>query len=438
MTRLALTDELIRRSLTPPEDGASAGLGALIRDAIEEVPQRRPWWTWLRPIMGPFGPSPALRAIAIIALLALLALAMFIVGSRQPVPTLGDGSMFHGGAARTGEMLGPGPAEPPAVLWEITLDGPLANTMPALAQGNLFVGDGRGHVTIVDTATGSRGWTRELPRPVTSPAIGGDIVVVSAGDGVYGLDPSSGMILWRLATDAAVESSAAIVGSTGYVGLPSGDLVAIDLRTGTVTWRASIGGRVTRAPGVADGLAFVGGEGGRVATVDVETGTVRWRGALGEGQVSTPGIRDGVVYVASGLDRTDVPHAFHALAAADGHELWRFTPPSGKALSVGAVGPGHVYAVSLDGSVYALRTDGTVAWAQDIGSPIGSVATLSHGILYVSASDGTIAALDEATGDVIWTTSVRGDPGPALVSDGELYVGTALGRLLALGLGTPR
>jgi outer membrane protein assembly factor BamB len=111
---------------------------------------------------------------------------------------------------------------------------------------------------------------------------------------------------------------------------------------------------------------------------------------------------------------------------------WQYEAPTGAAVYVGAVDRDHVYAVSLDGGVYAIR-QGQATWRVEAGAPIGSVATLSQGTLYVSASGGTVLGIDVASGATRWAVRVEGDPGPAIVDGGRLWVGTDVGVLVELG-----
>ncbi len=426
-----LTDDLIRAALTAPDDDAMVGLGQQIRQLVRETPPRRYWWTPLRPVLGPFGPPPALRVAALlVTLAALIALIAFAIGSSRRTSVLGDGTMFHGGPARTGEMAGPGPAHGPAVAWIAALGGPLSNAMPALADGRLYIADGQGNVAVFDAASGAPGWTRRLPKPASSPAFAGGTLVVGAGDGLYALDALSGAIRWHLPTTQPVASSPAVEQGIVYIGLPDGTLAAIDLDTGSVRWRTPIGGTIIRAPAVGDGLVFVGGAGGSFAAVREGDGAVAWRQPLGAGQVSTPAVRDGIVYVASGLDDTTARHTLSAFRASDGLPQWSFPAPSDAVLYVAAIGPDLVYAVGSDGRVSAL-SHGDVRWSVRTSAAIGSVATLSHGVLYVSVSDGTIDALDAGTGQQRWSVRAKGGPGPVIVDAGRLYVGTELGQLVA-------
>jgi len=432
---IRITDELLRLALTPPDDGADFGLDVSIREALDRTEQRRYWWTPLVRWFGPLGPSRQVRVVGVlVALLGLLLAIAATVGTRPP-PLLADGSMFHGGPARTGEMAGPGPVAGAEIVWSVSLAGPLRNSMPALVGGRLYVADGRGNVAVFDAATGAAGWTRSLPKPATSPAIAAGVLVVSAGDGVYGLDAATGTVRWHLPAAAPVESAPAIDHATVYVGLPDGSLTAVDLQTGTVRWRTSIGGAITRAPSVADGLVFAGGEGGHVAAIRAVDGTFAWRAEIGPGNVGTTAVRDGVVYATSGLD-AEAPHVLFAISESSGAELWRFSAPGDRELYVGAIAERLVYAVGLDGHVYALR-DGTVVWAFDARAPIGSVASLTGGLLYISASSGQVFALDALSGAKRWTVQLEGDAGPGIPADGRLYLGTDVGVLVALAEPAP-
>ena len=217
--------------------------------------------------------------------------------------------------------------------------------------------------------------------------------------------------------------------------MPDGSLAAVDLQTGAVRWRTVLGGAISRAPAVADGLVFAGGEGGHFAAVRAADGAVAWRAELGAGDVGSPAVRDGVVYASSGLG-ADAAHVLFALSESNGAELWRFSTTVGDEVYVGAVGPELAYVVSLDGDVYALR-QGSPAWFYDTGAPIGSVASLTGDLLYVSASDGQMIALDAMSGANRWAVRLEGDPGPAIVADGRLYVGTDIGILVAIGEPSP-
>lgn len=425
-----LTDALLRAALTPADDDVT-GLASGIRSAIADTPQRRPWWTPFRPLIGPVAPRWVRFAVTMLVVGALLAgLLLVVVGSRRPSVLPGDGSMFHGSPARTGVVAGAGPIAPPELLWNAPLPGPLANESPALQGGRLFVADGQGHVGEYDTGTGANEWSLPLARPATSPASADGVLVVAAGDGVHGIDEQTHDARWEIPSTEAVRSPVAVVSGVAIVGLPDGSVVAADVQSGATRWRTAIGGHFTRALAVADGVVFAGDDEGTLTALDGADGHVIWSRQLGDGALSSTAVSGGVVFAATGLDHGGADHVLHAVDRETGTDVWTFEAPTGATLYVGGVHAGVVYAVSLDGFVYAIA-DGEERWRFDTGAAIGSVATISGDLIYVSSSQGRIYALDLASGASRWDVPVDGDPGPVVVSDGRLYVGTTLGRLYA-------
>lgn len=437
--RFDLNDALIRVALSPAtltvaEDLAVEALADAIRGRIDDRPSRRSWWSSLELIGAP-GLRPGLGRQALFVLLVLaitVALLVAVVGTRRPPIELGDGSQFHGGATRTGQMIGPGPVAPPTQLWTLQLDGGLQNTMPALGEGRLFVADGRGNIGVHDLTTGAAGWGRSLALPATSPAVADGILVIGAGDGLYGIDETSGAIRWSIASEREVSSAPAVVAGVAYAGFPEGTVVAVDVRTGAVLWRAPVGGSISRAVAVATGIVYAGDDTGQLHALDAADGRVMWSKDIGAGALSTPAVSDGMVVAGTGLGDGQAKHQVVALDAQTGDPRWTFPAPQGGELVIGGARGDVVYAVGLDGWVYAVR-DGVSFWQFDTGGPIGSVGTIYGGLLYISSSIGHIVALDIEGGTRVWSVSVDGDPGPVVVADGRMYLGTALGQLVAFG-----
>ena len=69
---------------------------------------------------------------------------------------------------------------------------------------------------------------------------------------------------------------------------------------------------------------------------------------------------------------------------------------------------GTVYAGSDDGTVYALdAATGGLRWAYTAGDSVSDPA-VAGGTVYVGGHDGTVYALDAATGRLRWTYSTAG------------------------------
>jgi outer membrane protein assembly factor BamB len=436
--QFTLTDEAIRAALTPePQVQAPFDLASSIHATVDVTPQRRRPWTF-----GAFSPQsgPSLRVLGLVALLGLLLLIglLLVVGSRRPiVPALvSDVAMFHGGPGRTGVVAGPGPVAQPTVAWEKSAGGPITGNMPAVVAGVVYIADAGGGVQAYGAATGDFRWGVPLRSAVnTSPAVGGGLAVVgdAAGD-VVALNIRDGSTVWKFHTNGEVRSSAAIVDGIVYVGSADGNLYALDLATGIKRWAFDAGGAVTRSPAVEGGVVYVGAAGGTFSAVDAATGTRRWRRALGPGQIASPAVADGLVVATSGLDDTTAPHILFALDAATGDERWRFQAPSGELLVIGALGSGSVFAPSSDGNVYAVdAASGELRWAFDGHGVLGSVDALAAGVLYVSGGDRAVYAVEARDRAQLWRQVVTGQPGAIAVVGDRVYIGTDLGKVVAIG-----
>lgn len=440
--RRTFTDPEIRALLegavsAADDDFVIGGLADTILDLAAGTRQSPVTTSWLPShVATVLGPG-RLRAVIALAIVALLvgALAFALAPGRRSQRPLGDGSTFHGSAMRTGLVAGPGPATRPERLWTVQLDGPLQNEMPALDGTRLDVADGEGNVQQL-LEDGARGWSMRLPKPAGSPSVAGDVLVVGAGDGLYGVDTASGAVRWRVESPAgAVRSEPAIMGDLAYAALADGTVVAVDTGSGAVRWRHQASGPVSHAVATDGRSVVVPGDDGVLTSLDIATGDRRWSTSLGPGALASPAIVDDVVYATTGL-AGGTQHRVVALDAATGDQRWAFDTGAADPVYIGAVRDGTVFVVGEDGLVRRIR-NGAQLDAVDLGVPIGSVATLSQGVLYVSASDGSVVALDADTLRERWRVAVNGDAGPAIVADGRLIVGSALGDLAAFADTSP-
>jgi outer membrane protein assembly factor BamB len=70
---------------------------------------------------------------------------------------------------------------------------------PAISNGFLFVHDGKGTLYAVDTATGKARWTHRFETAIgEQPAVMDNTLYCGAADGVFGFDPPTGRITFRL------------------------------------------------------------------------------------------------------------------------------------------------------------------------------------------------------------------------------------------------
>jgi len=141
----------------------------------------------------------------------------------------------------------------------------------------------------------------------------------------------------------------------------------------------------------------------------------------------------------------DVP-AYKANAARTGEnpgpgptekpaELWRLEVQGDVRGSPAVVG-GVLYVGGGDGTVYALDpASGEQQWTFVTGGPITSSPTVADGLVFIGSEDRVLYALDAATGAERWRVADAGENVGTLVVDGVVYVGAEAG-LLALDAAT--
>jgi hypothetical protein len=117
------------------------------------------------------------------------------------------------------------------------------------------------------------------------------------------------------------------------------------------------------------------------------------------------------------------------IAAASGQTLWT------RDMSGPLLGPDvreGVAVVSTGSIVHALHVaDGTPAWQTDLGAPVALAPVLSDKLVAVSLADKSLAALDRASGTVVWRAQMDFAP-VTLAIEGDRVVVTTDNHLLCM------
>ncbi|MBI4126721.1 MAG: PQQ-binding-like beta-propeller repeat protein [Deltaproteobacteria bacterium] len=223
-----------------------------------------------------------------------------------------------------------------------------------------------------------------------------------------------------------------------YVGVDAGKLYAIDLHpVPQKRWMVKTEGGIHTQAAYDQGIVAVGDLEGYVYAFDTETGTEKWRTKLDDEVTAAPLIVDGAVYATTASGRV------FALAAATGDERWHSDPrEKGWGFSVhGAARPvsfeqtmivGHA-----DGTLVAYnKNDGTVRWSSLLGSrrerffDVDATLLVEGGKLLTVTADGTLHAVNAASGEIEWQVHVDG-ANDVDATGGKLFV-TGGGKLAAV------
>ena len=197
--------------------------------------------------------------------------------------------------------------------------------------------------------------------------------------------------LWTYEAGESIESSAAIVGGTVFVGSQKGELTALSLENGSVYWKFSTGS------------------------------------PIGE---SSPAYSNGVVYIG------DLGGWLNALNASDGKKLWAFKT-NGEIKSSPVVVGDHVLIGSYDEHLYSLSArNGSVQWKFKTNGPVHSTPGIADGLAFIAGCDELFRAIRISDGREVFNISSGAYTGasPAL-RGGSAFYGTFDNEVLGVNLG---
>ncbi len=285
--------------------------------------------------------------------------------------------------------------------------------------------------------------------------------------------PDNLKVLWTYDAGESIESSAAIADGTVYVGVSTGDLIAVDLSSGKLKWKYKTKDMVLESsPAVGSGLVFVGDQAGVFHAVNASTGKGVWSYPTGaeikcspvivgdkvligsydgylycfqmrDGKTvwrfktdnyvhGTPSIVDGVAYFA-GCDEI-----FHGIRIADGKEVVR-VPAGGNTASSAVTNGTAFFFGNFNNEVVSLNLKlKKQAWLYTHPQrqfPFYSSAALVDGRIVIGGRDKMVHCLNAANGKAFWTfrTNARVESSPA-IAGGKVYVGSNDGRFYVLDL----
>ena len=272
-------------------------------------------------------------------------------------------------------------------------------------------------------------------------------------------------ILWKVDLKKGIESTAAIVKDTVYVGCYDEFLHAYDLKTGQLKWKTKLG-PIKAPPSVYKDRIFVGDEDGMFYCVDAITGMKLWdfetSGEITAGanfvddnvlfgshdatlyclaikdksvvwKVKTEGPVNGSPLVAKG--QTFVAGCdshLHIIEVAKGKTLAKIEL-SGQAAATAAVFGDQLYVGNMNSELQGLdlkKKDVTWSYAPKRAQPFYSSAAVTEKYVVAGSRDRRVHAVHRIKGNEAWTFEAAGrvDSSPVVVGD-RVYFGSTGGTL---------
>lgn len=284
--------------------------------------------------------------------------------------------------------------------------------------------------------------------------------------------PTSLKQLWTYEAGESIESSAAIVGSTVFVGSQKGELTALSLENGSVYWKFPTGSPIGESsPAYGNGAVYIGDLGGWLNALNASDGKKLWafktNGEIKSSPVvvgdrvligsydeylyclsarngsllwkaktngpvhSTPGIADGIAYIA-GCDEL-----FRAIRISDGKEVFNISSGAYTGASPALRG-GSAFYGTFDNEVLGVNlTQKQIAWRYEHPTrhfPFYSSAAVTNNRVVLGGRDKMVHGLSLA-GKSVWTFATRSrvESSPA-IAGGRVFVGSNDGRFYVLNL----
>ncbi len=291
------------------------------------------------------------------------------------------------------------------LFWEVETDLPISSG-PVIDGDLLFVGTSKADVLALNTSTGEAVWKHRVSSEVMAlPVVVDDKLIIRSADGYdTALNRDDGTEVWTVehnipALSVRGEGAPVIVGEMVIIAYANGKLIAVNATDGAHIWETSIAipkGRseierltdLNGTPVLSDDVIFVSSYKSGVNAVTPFDGEILWRN-------ETLSAFQGLSADYSYLYLTDASSDVWQLDQRNGASYWKQTDLHQRRLSMPAVYDDYVVVGDFEGYLHWLsKVDGRLLGRIEItDEPIDAQPVVVDGVLYVYASDGTLAAV---------------------------------------------
>ena len=277
-------------------------------------------------------------------------------------------------------------------------------------------------------------WTYEAGESIESSAaiVGGTVFVGSQKGELVALSLDNGSVYWKYSTGSPIgESSPAYSGGAVYIGDLGGWLNALNASDGKKLWAFKTSGEIKSSPVVVGDRVLIGSYDQHLYCLSARNGSVLWKFKTNGPVHSTPGIADGMAFIA-GCDEL-----FRAIRISDGKEVFNVSSGAYTGASPALRGGAAFYG-TFDNEVLGVNLgERKIAWRYEHPQrkfPFYSSAAVTGTRIVLGGRDKLVHGLT-VDGKSAWTfaTRARVESSPAIAA-GRVFVGSNDGRFYVLNL----
>ena len=277
-------------------------------------------------------------------------------------------------------------------------------------------------------------WTYEAGESIESSAaiVGGTVFVGSQKGELIALSLENGSVYWKFSTGSPIgESSPAYSGGVVYIGDYGGWINALNATDGRKLWAFKTGAEIKSSPVVVGDQVLIGSYDENLYSLSARTGKLNWKFKTNGPVHSTPGIADGMAFIA-GCDEL-----FRAIRISDGKEVFNVSSGAYTGASPAMRG-GSAFYGTFDNEVLGVNlAERKISWRYEHPQrkfPFYSSAAVTASRVVIGGRDKMVHGLT-LDGKAAWTFAPRArvESSPA-IAGGRVFVGSNDGSFYVLGL----
>ncbi len=291
-----------------------------------------------------------------------------------------------------------------SLLWQVDIRGE-PTTRPILFQDAFVIASADGNIYAINPASGSYVWKTNTGQAVDIIEFGGKIIALTRDGSVSAID-KNGKIVWTInltkvnATLAPTSFYGLGKNSRNVFATTNAGVYKIGENTASLFYAIN---NTYGKPAVDEQAVIITAE-NSIVKINMNEKLAWSRQLEAKLWMSTPEISGDVIYFGA-LD-----NKLHALRS-DGSTLFEFDT-GGWVRTSPFVSSGNVYFGSDDTYVYKIYGNGELEWKAKlhlapVSKPIEGVLG-DKKVIFISASDGRVYAIDDSSGELVWKTPLLG------------------------------